>query len=63
MNYLFPAIIENNYTAGFGYDFSPASAVNFSYVYAPKVTQTNSTFGYTVTHSQTNWQIMYSHKF
>lgn len=63
MNYLFPAIIENNYTAGFGYAFSPVSDVNFSYTYAPKVTQTNTTYGYTVTHSQSNWQLMYSHRF
>jgi len=63
MNYLFPAIIENNYTAGFGYAFNAVSDVNFSYAYAPKVTQTNSTFGYTVSHSQSNWQLMYSHRF
>jgi long-chain fatty acid transport protein len=65
MNYLFPAIIENSYMAGFGYAFNPASEVNFSYVYAPKVTQTNpSPLGaYTTSHSQTNWQLMYSYKF
>ncbi|NCS65440.1 MAG: aromatic hydrocarbon degradation protein [Hydrogenophilales bacterium CG03_land_8_20_14_0_80_62_28] len=63
MHYLFPAIIKNHYTAGLGYVIDPASEVNVSLVYAPKVTQTNSTFGYTVTHSQTNWQLMYSRKF
>ncbi len=63
MHYLFPAIIKNHYTAGLGYAFDPSSELNVSLVYAPEVTQTNSNFGYTVTHSQTNWQLMYSKHF
>lgn len=63
MHYLFPAIVENHYTAGFGYDFSKNSGLNFSLTYAPEVKQTNSSFGYRVEHSQTNWQLMYSHRF
>jgi long-chain fatty acid transport protein len=63
MHYLFPAIEENHYTVGFGYAFDKTQDVNFSLSYAPEVKQTNSTFGYTVSHSQTNWQLMYSKKF
>lgn len=62
LHYLFPATVKTHYTAGFGYDFNPVSAVNFSLTYAPKVSQTND-MGMTITHSQTNWQLMYSHKF
>ncbi|MEW5770436.1 MAG: outer membrane protein transport protein [Pseudomonadota bacterium] len=60
MHYLFPAIIENHYTVGFGYGFSDTSEVNFSLQYAPEVKQTN---GVTVSHSQTSWQLMYSKRF
>lgn len=63
MHYLFPAIVENHYTVGFGYDFSKTSALNFSLTYAPEVSQTNSMMGYKVDHSQTNWQLMYTHRF
>ena len=60
---LFPAIIKNHYTAGFGYAFSDASAVNFSVAHAPKVTVTNSNTQTKISHAQTNWQMMYSHRF
>jgi len=63
MHYLFPAIVKNHYTAGFGYDFSKVSGLNFSLTYAPEVSQTNSMMGYKVDHSQTNWQLMYTHRF
>jgi long-chain fatty acid transport protein len=71
VNYLFPAIVKNHYTVGLGYAFDPSSEVNVSLVYAPKVSQTgpnipnmsNPGTPGTITHSQTNWQIMYSHKF
>ena len=63
LNYLFPAIVKNHYTLGFGYAFDKASEVNFSLQFAPEVKQTNSTFLYTVSHSQTSWQLMYSHRF
>ncbi|MFA5081596.1 MAG: outer membrane protein transport protein, partial [Hydrogenophilaceae bacterium] len=62
MNYLFPAIEKNHYTLGFGYAFNPVSDLNFSLTYAPEVKQT-ADMGWTVTHSQTNWQLMYSHRF
>ena len=62
LNALFPAIIKEHYTFGVGYKFSKASELNGSLVYAPKVTQTAGS-GVTNEHSQTNWQVMYSHRF
>lgn len=61
MNFLFPAIEENHYAVGAGYDFNKGSALNFSLQFAPKVTQTNTPV--TVSHSQTSWQLMYSKRF
>jgi long-chain fatty acid transport protein len=60
---MFPAIIENHYTAGLGYAFSEASDINFSLAYAPEVSVTNENTGTKIKHSQTNWQLMYSHRF
>lgn len=63
MHYLFPAIVENHYTVGLGYAINGTSDVNFSLQHAPEVDQTNSTFGYTVSHEQTSFQLMYSKRF
>ena len=63
MNPLFPAVEENHYTLGFGYAFSKASSVDFSYAHAPKVSVTNPNMGVTTDHSQDNWQFMYSQRF
>lgn len=60
---LFPATIENHYTAGIGYSFSPVSMVNVSVAHAPDVTVTNANTGMKISHAQTNWQMMYSHRF
>jgi long-chain fatty acid transport protein len=60
---LFPATIENHYTAGLGYMFSKTSALNFSATYAPEVSVKNANTGVKITHSQTNWQLMYSQSF
>lgn len=69
---LFPAIVKNHYTLGGGYQFDKSSSLDFSLSYAPKVTATNSwsntafvgaTSNQTVSHSQTNWQLLYSHRF
>lgn len=62
VNPLFPAIVKNHYTMGFGYAFSDKSEVNGSFTYAPKVT-VDSPSGVSIEHSQTNWQLMYSHRF
>lgn len=66
---LFPAIIKNNYTAGFGYAISKSSSIDASLTYAPKVTVTNSwgavggTTNQRISMSQTNWQLMFSNRF
>ena len=62
LHYLFPAIEETHYTAGLGYAFNDVSSVDLSAAYAPEVSQTNPA-GFTVKHSQLNWQFMYSHRF
>lgn len=62
MNPLFPAIVKNHYTVGFGYAINQASDVNFSLQHAPEVSQTSSA-GVKADHAQTSWQLMYSRKF
>ena len=70
VSYLWPAIVENHYTVGFGYAFSKQSEVNFALSYAPEVSVTGTgpampmgNGGMTIEHSQMNWQLMYSYKF
>ncbi len=63
MNPLFPAIVKNHYMAGVGYAMSKASSIDFAFSYAPEVSATNPNMGVTTTHSQTNWQLMYSQRF
>ena len=60
VHYLFPAIIENHYTFGAGYDFDDSNAVNFAMSYAPEVKVTDAN-GIVITHDQVSWQFMYSH--
>lgn len=62
VNPLFPATIENHYTFGLGYRFSPVSEFNGSFTYAPTVTVTNPQ-GIEISHKQMNWQFMYTHRF
>jgi long-chain fatty acid transport protein len=66
VNYLWPAIIEDHYTAGFGYAFANQSELNFAVVVAPEVSVTGTgpmNVGLVIEHSQVNWQLMYSMKF
>ncbi len=63
MHYLFPAIEKNHYMVGVGYAINDSASIDFSLQVAPEVEQTNSTFGYTVTHSQTSWQLLYTQGF
>lgn len=70
VNYLWPAIMENHYTAGFGYAFSKQSEFNLALSYVPEVSVTGTGLpppygngGMTIDHSQVNWQLMYSYKF
>lgn len=63
VNPLFPATIKSSYTLGAGYAFNKVSSLNVSLDYAPvsSVTAPAASGGYTIDHSQTNWQLMYSH--
>jgi long-chain fatty acid transport protein len=65
LNALFPAIEKNHVTVGAGYMISKASSVDASFAYAPEVKQTAGANGEgpTITHSQTNAQVMYSYRF
>jgi long-chain fatty acid transport protein len=66
LNALFPAIETTHITLGAGYMISKASTVDASFTYAPEVKQTsgaNAPEGATVTHSQTNAQVMFSYRF
>jgi len=63
LNALFPAIIENHFTAGATYKFSDAHSIGGSLVVAPEVSQTNSQTGVKSTHAQTNLQVMYSYRY
>ncbi len=63
---LWPAIVENHYTAGIGYALSKTSNIDFAVSYAPEVKVTGTgagNLGLEIKHSQLNWQLMYSHKF
>jgi long-chain fatty acid transport protein len=62
VNPLFPATVEDHYTLGFGYRFSPAHDFNASMTIAPEVKVTNSQ-GVVITHEQMNFQFMYSYRF
>lgn len=66
VSYLWPAIVEDHYTAGFGYAFDKRSQINFALSYAPEVSVTGTGMmnsGVHIEHSQTNWQLTYSYKF
>jgi long-chain fatty acid transport protein len=70
VNYLWPAIVENHYTAGFGYAVGKRSEINFGLSYVPEVSVTGTgpapqtgNGGMRIDHSQVNWQLMYSVKF
>lgn len=66
VNFLWPAIVEHHYTAGFGYAFSKQSELNFALSYAPEVSVTGTGMqnnGMVINHSQLNWQLMYSYRF
>ncbi len=72
VSFLFPATVENHYTAGVGYGINDVSSVDFALSYAPevKVTESNTesnnlgtTSATTISHSQVNWQLMYTYKY
>jgi hypothetical protein len=57
--------VKNHVTLGLGYKVSEAGDFNMSVTMAPKVTVTNSSgqAPVEISHAQTNWQFMYSHRF
>ena len=65
LNPLFPAIVKNHYTVGAGYEITKVSSVDASFTYAPEVKATiyGGPAPVTVSHSQTNGQVMYSYRF
>ncbi|MBK6744707.1 MAG: outer membrane protein transport protein [Hydrogenophilales bacterium] len=68
VNYLFPAIVENHVSFGLGYVFNKDSELNFALTYAPETNQTSPgmpmlTPDVEHSHSQTNWQVMYTRRF
>lgn len=62
LNSLFPAIIEQHYTAGLGYRLNERSSIDLSLTYAPEVSVLNGR-GVDVRHAQLNSQLMYSYRF
>jgi long-chain fatty acid transport protein len=66
VNPLFPATVKSHVTLGLGYKVSEAGDLNMSVTMAPKVTVTGTGLdngGVEISHAQTNWQFMYSHRF
>lgn len=62
VNPLFPATVKSHVTFGMGYKTSPAGEFNASLTLAPNTTVTSGG-GVTISHKQTNLQLMYSHSF
>ena len=61
---LFPAIVKNHYTAGFGYQIDKNMSLNAAVSHAPKVTVAAGQLGgAAITHSQTNYQLMLSYRY
>jgi long-chain fatty acid transport protein len=74
VNPLFPAIIRDQYSAGFGYRLNRQSGIDFSLSHAPRVTVTGTqaanvpfsgapSNAATISHSQLNWQLQYGYRF
>ena len=59
---IFPATVEDHYTAGFGYQISKNTSVDAAVSHAPKVTVVNGS-GVSISHSQTNYQLMLSYRY
>jgi long-chain fatty acid transport protein len=56
---LFPAIVKDHYTAGFGYQIGKNMTLDAALSHAPKVTVNAGMLGGApITHSQTNYQML-----
>jgi len=62
MHPLFPAIIKSHATLGAGYAIDKDSGVDFGLAHGFKVESTNAS-GVTVSHRQTNFQLLYSRRY
>jgi long-chain fatty acid transport protein len=62
LNCLFPAIVKSHLTAGFGWKFNARSSFDASFTYGLEEEVVNGS-GATISHSQTNLQLMYSYRF
>lgn len=62
VNCLFPATVNTHLTTGFGWTFDARSSLDASLTYGFKAKVTNGT-GVSVSHGQTNAQVMYSYRF
>ena len=63
VNALFPATVESHYTLGFGYLFDAKQQLNFSLMRGKQSTVKNSQTLIETSHSQLNWQLMYSYQY
>ncbi len=64
----FPAIVESHYAVGGSYNFTPKTALDLAFTYAPQVTNTYANFGagtgeITTKHSQTGVSAQLDYKF
>jgi long-chain fatty acid transport protein len=62
VNPLFPATVKSHVTVGLGYQFSPNNEFNMSLTKAPDVKVTSGS-GPDISHAQTNYQFMYTHRY
>jgi long-chain fatty acid transport protein len=62
VNPLFPATVKNHATVGFGFQASKTDSFNAALTMAPSTSVTSGT-GVTISHAQTNMQVMYTHRF
>ena len=61
---LFPAIVKDHFTAGFGYRISKSASLEAAVSHAPQVTVAAGQLGgQPITHSQTNYQLMLSYRY
>ena len=66
VHYLFPATVEDHYTLGAGYNIDANREINFAISHAPAVkvtTDTGSANELDISHSQDNWQLLYSQRY
>lgn len=65
VNPLFPAIVKDHYTAGLGYKVSKSISIDAAISHAPTVTVINTSgqVPLTISHSQTNYQMLLSYRY